>query len=174
MGRIKNVRSVALILAVVLVVMSLLPLLTSCGSVYEIAQQQFQQTEQMARDVVNGNEVTLDNTLKQDYMSAGDVISGTNNEGEPVYYDEKSGSYVTGAQMKANGFADSLKTVWPPVTIVSFALGFLIRRFVHSSATIRKLGLLFEIGIPVLFTIVVYVVSGMADSNMVSFFDRFF
>ncbi len=90
MGRIKNIRSVALILAAVLVVMSLLPLLTSCGSVYEIAQQQFQQTEQMARDVVNGNEVTLDNTIKQDYMSAGDIISGTNNEGEPVYYDEKS------------------------------------------------------------------------------------
>ncbi len=173
MGRVRSVRSLALILAIVLVIMSLLPILTSCG-LYEQAQQQFKETEQMAHDVVAGNDVTLENTIKQDHLSAGDVISGVNNDGETVYYDEKSGEYVTGAQMRANGFADSLKAVWPPVSIVSFALGFLIRRFVKSSATIRKLGLLFEIGIPVLLTIVVYVVCGMADSSMVHFFDGFF
>ncbi len=112
--------------------------------------------------------------VKFDSYSASDAVDGVGPTGEQYYFDEKSEEYVTAAQYRANHMADSLKLFWIPVSVLSFLFGFLIRRFNHSSAAIRRFGFFIEIIVPVILTIVVYVFCALADSSMVDIFDGIF
>ncbi len=177
-------------LSAILMIFLTIPVLSACAA-YDKAMEQFGNTEQLAHEFVENRDEALsevEDGLKQsgaytageaivDYASGGRAdgeSGGVNENGEQTYYDAKSGQYVTRAQVKANSAADSLKKVWAPISVISFVIGFLIRRFVHSSATIRRIGLVFEIAVPLLMTIVVYAVCGAADSNLVHYFDIFF
>lgn len=168
---------VSSIIIIVMLLMALLPLLTSCG-LYDAAMEQFDNTQEKAKEVVTGaGDVTdtIADTVKQDSYSAKDAIEEKiTPQGELVYYDEKSGSYVTKGQYRANSFADSLKMVWIPISVGSFVVGFLIRRFVQSSAAVRRFALVLELAVPILLTILVYAVCGVADSDAVHLFDKFF
>ena len=79
------------------------------------------------------------------------------------YYDEKSGQAITTTQHYAYDISDNFKHFGFYVAIGSFAIGFLIRRFVRNSASIRRLGFVFEIWIPVLYVLLVYIIAAVAD-----------
>ena len=53
-------------------------------------------------------------------------------------------------------------------------IGFIIRRFIHDSAALRKLGLTLELGVPFVLTVFVYAVCIFADSSVIHFFDSIF
>lgn len=80
-----------------------------------------------------------------------------------VYYDEKTGDAVSEVQYYAYNITDGFKYYGIYVTIFLAAVGFLLRRFVRNSASIRKLGLMLEIGIPVIYVVLAYVLSAIAD-----------
>jgi hypothetical protein len=150
----KHKRLISVIAVVVVLCSALVPLLTSCG-LYESAME----SENMG--------VTL--------MEGGDLSQAVSGGGEErMYFDEKSGMYVTPVQYRVNSFADALKAFWVPVSAVSFVIGFLLRRFIHDSAAIRKFGITLEIGIPVFLTVFVYAVCFFADSSIIHFFDSIF
>ena len=83
---------------------------------------------------------------------------------EKRYLDEKTGKMVSEMQYKANHFVDSLKYYGLYVAIPSFAIGFLIRRIVHGSAAIRRIGFFFEVAVPIIYVILAYVLSAAADA----------
>lgn len=130
----------------------------------------------MIDDFIHGEDVDV----KFDTPSASDVMNGdydqsgsSSSEGYG-YYDAKSGQYVSKTQFDVNNFVDNLKTFWIPLCLITFFIGFMIRRLNHSSATLRKIGFFFEIIFPVLLTLIVYIACALADSSMVDFFDNLF
>ncbi len=151
--------------------------LCACGeSITDTVERAVSGNIQTSKDVVNDYfDKEKDNVdLKFNSFSAKDIVEGNKEASEDVYYDRKSGEYVSITQYKANNFVDSVKEVWPYVTIICFMFGFLIRRLVKSSATLRRFGLLLEIFIPLLFALFVYVISYAADSSLVDLFDNIF
>lgn len=153
-------------------------MLTGCSfidNVMNLASNKTQENTEMIDDFLHGENVDVN--VKFDSPSASDVIEGEYDPrqgSEERYYDEKSGQYVSRTQFDINNFIDSLKTFWIPVCMVSFFIGFMIRRLNHSSATLRKFGFFLEVIVPVLLTLFVYIACAMADSSMVSFFDDLF
>lgn len=154
-------------------------LITGCSAVDKFtnyAGDKTRENTELIDDFINGEDVDV--SVKFDTYSAQDVMNerggGYDENGGRTYYDEKSGQYVTRAQFRANSFVDALKQFWVPACLVMFVLGFTIRRINHSSATIRRFGLLLEIIFPIALTTVVYVVCAIADSDFVNIFDNIF
>ena len=79
------------------------------------------------------------------------------------YIDEKTGAAITKTQYYAYHVTDAVKLYGLYITIPCFGIGFLMRRFVHSSAAIRKWGLVLELGIPFVYVLLAYVLSAVAD-----------
>jgi len=171
-----SIKSCNLIKFFLVSVVSLL-LLTGCSfteftsGVADFSNERAEQSNSTVQNYLETGEVP---DIKFDTTSAGEVIEGNAPNGTNIYYDEKSGTYVSAAQYRANHFADSLKVIWIPVCVISFFFGFLIRRLNHSSAAIRKFGLLLEIIIPVALTVFVYIFCALADSSMMNIFDGIF
>ena len=80
-----------------------------------------------------------------------------------TYFDAKSGQMVTEAQYKAYSAVDNIKLYGFWIALGSFSLGFIIRRFVQNSVMIRRFGLLLEVAIPVVYILLAYVGSYVAD-----------
>ena len=165
----------------IVIVMCFLPVLclggcTFIDTVTSMGSNKTEENTQLIDDFIHGEDVDV--SVKFDTPSASDVINGDygipNGRTGDGYYDEKSGQYVTRSQYNLNRFCDNMKTFWIPSCLVSFFIGFMIRRINKSSTTIRRFGLLLEVVFPVLFTIFVYIVCALADSSMVSFFDILF
>lgn len=168
-------------LSVFLAAVCLVGLLCGCefvDNVTHLASGKTQENTELIDDFIHGENVDVN--VKFDTPSASDVISGEYDPSSKsgtsgnVYYDEKSGQYVSKNQFNINSFIDNLKTFWIPLCMITFFIGFMIRRLNHSSATLRKFGLFLEIIFPVLFTLFVYIACALADSSMVSFFDNLF
>ena len=81
-----------------------------------------------------------------------------------TYYDEKSGETISEVQYKAYTFTDAFKKYGLYVAIPCACIGFLIRRLVKSSASLRKLGLVLEVAIPLVYIVLAYVISAIADA----------
>lgn len=137
-----------------------------------LASEKNKENTELINDFINGEDVDVN--VKFDTPSASDVINGEYDPTKENYYDEKSGQYVSKAQYKANNLVDNLKTFWIPVCVISFFIGFMIRRINHTSATLRKIGLFLEIIFPILLTLLVYIACALADSSMIDFFDNIF
>ena len=164
---------------IVLVILSCALMNTGCTAINKItnyAGEKTRENTEIIDDFINGEDVDVG--VKFDTYSAQDVINehdGVYGESDGrIYYDEKSGQYVTRAQFRANNFVDALKQFWGPCCLALFVLGFTIRRINHSSATIRRFGLLLEIIFPAVLTTVVYVVCAIADSDFINIFDNIF
>ncbi len=84
-------------------------------------------------------------------------------DGTPLYFDDKTGAYVTMAQYYAYNITDAFKLYGLYITIPCFGIGFLIRRFIKNSASLRRLGLVMELAIPFLYVLLAYVMSAIAD-----------
>lgn len=146
---------------------------TFVDNITNMASNKTQDNTEMIDDFIHGKDVDVN--MKFDTPSAADVIDGEYDPSADMgYYDEKSGQYVSKAQFNINSFIDNLKTFWIPVTMMSFFIGFMIRRLNHSSATLRKIGFFFEVIFPILLTTFVYIACALADSSMVGFFDNLF
>ena len=78
-------------------------------------------------------------------------------------YDEVSGTYVTRSQYYAYNVTDAVKHYGWYVALPCFLLGFTVRRLVHSSASVRKLGLFLELWVPLIYVFLAYVLSAVAD-----------
>ena len=153
--------------------MAMLSGCTFIDNVSRMASNKTADNTEMIDDFIHGEDVDVN--VKFDTPSASDVMDGQYNpQSTNQYYDEKSGQYVSKTQFDINGFIDNLKTFWIPVCLMSFFIGFMIRRLNHSSATLRKFGFFLEIIVPVLLTLFVYIACALADSSMVDFWDNLF
>ena len=105
--------------------------------------------------------------LKIDQQVINDVTSGSDTtssiEAEKQYVDEKTGAAITEVQYNAYHVSDTFKKYGLYIAFPSFCLGLLIRCLVHSSASIRRFGLVLEIGIPFIYILLAYVMSAVAD-----------
>ena len=110
--------------------------------------------EKTLNDFVNNEAV--------DYSVYKDELGQTGADAK-IYFDEKTGLMVTKAQHTAYTVIDSIKQYGLWIALGSFSLGFLIRRFVKDSVAIRRFGLLLEIAIPLVYIILAYVGSYIAD-----------
>lgn len=81
-----------------------------------------------------------------------------------VYYDEKTGLAVSKAQYYAYNITDAVKYYGIYIAIPCAIVGFMMRRLIRNSASLRKLGLVLELGIPIAYVILAYVLSAVADS----------
>ena len=81
-----------------------------------------------------------------------------------TYVDEKTGAMITRTQYYAYHITDAVKLYGLYITVPCFAIGFLIRRFVHTSAAVRKWGLVLELAIPFVYVLLAYVLSAVADN----------
>ena len=168
-----------LLISVAVFLMFALPGCAFIDNATHFASNKTDENTGLIDDFINGEDVNV----KFNTPSASDVINGeydpsgadaTNAGNGKDYYDEKSGQYVSKTQFNANNLVDNLKTFWIPVSVISFFIGFMIRRLNHSSATLRKIGFFFEIIFPVLLTLLVYIACALADSSMIDFFDNLF
>ena len=141
-------------------------------SVSELASQKTSDNAELINGFLDGEDVDVN--VRFDTPSASDVINGEYDPTAENYYDEKTGQYVSKAQYKANNLVDNLKTFWIPVCVISFFIGFMIRRINHSSATLRKVGLFLELIFPFLLTVLVYIACVLADSSMIDIFENIF
>ena len=89
---------------------------------------------------------------------------GVEADAAKAYYDEKTGVMITETQYYAYNMTDNFKKYGLYVTIFFFAIGFLMRRFIHNSASLRKLGFVFEVCVPFVYILLAYVLSAVADS----------
>ncbi len=80
------------------------------------------------------------------------------------YYDEKTGEAISKTQYYAYHMTDAFKLYGLYVAIPCAGFGFIIRRVVKGSASIRKLGLVLEIGIPLLYILCTYILAAVADA----------
>ena len=132
----------------------------------ELAEGKVEGDNEIIDEIINGSDLN-------ETSSTVDIIDEQYvTPNEELYYDEKSGQYVSKLQFDTNNFIDDLKRFWIPVCVLSFFIGFMIRRLNHTSATIRKMGFFIEIIFPALFTFVVYIICAFADSNLFDFFDQ--
>lgn len=103
-------------------------------------------------------------------IEVGNPLDGTGgininvNTTEKVYIDSKTGNAITQTQYYANNITDAVKLYGLYITIPCFAIGFLIRRLVHTSAAVRKWGLVFELAIPFVYGLLAYGLSAIADN----------
>ena len=81
-----------------------------------------------------------------------------------TYYDEKTGLAVSKVQYYAYNITDAFKYYGIYIAIPCAIVGFLMRRLIRNSASLRKLGLVLEVGIPIAYVILAYVLSAVADS----------
>ena len=173
----KKINNFVLFLPVIFMCFILMLSLSGCtfiDNVSRMASDKTQDNTELIDDFIHGEDVDVN--VKFDTPSASDVINGEYDPsaGGEMYYDEKSGQYVSKTQFDINSFIDNLKTFWIPVCMISFFIGFMIRRLNHTSATLRKIGFFLEIIFPVLLTTFVYIACALGDSSMVSFFDNLF
>ena len=82
------------------------------------------------------------------------------------YVDEKTGQTVTATQFRVNSISDALKKYGVMVAIPCFVFGFLLRRILKGSSTIRRVLLFIEIGIPFFWFVITYVTAFIGDSLM--------
>ena len=80
-----------------------------------------------------------------------------------TYYDEKTGMAVSKVQFYAYNITDAVKYYGIYIAIPCAIVGFLMRRLIKNSASLRKLGLVLELGIPIAYVILAYVLSAVAD-----------
>ena len=81
-----------------------------------------------------------------------------------TYYDEKTGLAVTKVQYYAYNITDAFKYYGLYIAIPCAVIGFLMRRLIRNSASLRKLGLVLELGIPIAYVVIAYILSALADS----------
>jgi hypothetical protein len=78
------------------------------------------------------------------------------------YLDEKTGHMISRRQYLWNDASDKAKRKIY-IAFGSFAIGFLIRRLSEKSVTMRKMGLILEIPIPILYIMAMYMIAWHAD-----------
>lgn len=88
---------------------------------------------------------------------------GVEAEAAKEYYDEKTGVVISETQYYAYNITDSFKKYGLYIAVFFFAVGFLMRRLIKNSASLRKLGMVFEICIPLVYILLAYVLSAIAD-----------
>lgn len=102
-------------------------------------------------------------SLATDPEGEGREAVGKAGETTKRYYDEVTGLEVSRAQYYAYHVTDAVKTYGLYIVIPSFVLGFAVRRLVHGSASVRKLGLFLELWVPFLYWVLTFVLSALAD-----------
>ncbi len=83
---------------------------------------------------------------------------------EKQYIDQKTGQTITAAQYEWNNRSDMFKLYGLYIALFSFAFGFLIRRLVKSSASLRKFGLVLEVVVPFFYIFFAYIIAMLADN----------
>lgn len=114
---------------------------------------------------VANDDKTLNSFLNSeviDYSVYKDEVD-VNAQDAKVYFDEKSGQMVTEAQYKAYSVVDNIKYYGFWIALGSFSIGFIIRRFVQNSVNVRRFGILLEVAIPVVYVLLAYIGSYVAD-----------
>lgn len=81
-----------------------------------------------------------------------------------TYYDEKTGLAISKVQYYAYNITDAFKYYGLYIAIPCAVIGFLMRRLIKNSASLRKLGLVLELGIPIAYVVFAYILSAVADS----------
>ena len=106
---------------------------------------------------VSNNTKTFINKVIGNGVSQEDFQSNT------TFYDKRTGQAITQAQYYANNITDAVKFYGIYITVVCAVIGFLIRRLVLNSASLRRMGLVLEVFIPIAYIILTYGLAFLAD-----------
>ena len=79
------------------------------------------------------------------------------------YYDEKTGTYVTAVEYRANSVSDNVKSYGVIIVISSIVLGTLLRLLGRRHAPLMKMGFMFKYAIPIVGIIFIFAVAILAD-----------
>ena len=117
------------------------------------------------RDWTN-DKVALDQeelySLASDPNGEGQKAVGEAGKKTREYYDEVTGLQVSRAQYYAYHITDAVKYYGWYIALPCFCVGFLVRRLVKGSASLRKLGLFLELWVPLIYILIAFVLSAVA------------
>ena len=133
--------------------------LTGCSmqSIEQHATNVVVEPNNVMQNRVSNNTKTFINKVIGNGVSQEDFQSNT------TFYDKRTGQAITQAQYYANNITDAVKFYGIYITVVCAVIGFLIRRLVLNSASLRRMGLVLEVFIPIAYIILTYGLAFLAD-----------